>query len=321
MTATAHSSRNSGDEKALAEVHVAIHKLTGEETESVRTRHARPSFTRILVCHDGTTASLHAIEWAAHLAQGNEAHVVVASIVPPDRVANAPWALAYAAPIMSDHRVIVAKMREFCDDAAAILRSKGVDAESISTEGDPARQISEIARTHHSDLVILGAKGSGSVSRVLLGSTAESVMGRVEASVLVVRTPPRAERVLVATDGSAASHQAVAHALRYAGRKHAEVTVQHVLDAHEDAQSLPSEGLLKSVIEKLELPTPPHVTYVLDAGRPARKIVERAKRENADLIVLGARGLGRISGALLGSVSHRVANAAHTNVLVVREKE
>lgn len=320
MTSAAHTAHKPEQEETLADVHAAIHQMTGL-TEAVQMdHHERPSFARILLCYDGTPASAHALEWAAHLAAIHHSHVVVASIVPPDRLASAPWAMAYAVPALEDHRNIAAKLREICDGAADILRERGVDAESVSTEGDPAREIANLARTHHSDLVILGAKSSGSVHRVVLGSTAESVAGRVEASILVARAPPRPRRVLVATDGSAASHRAVATALRYASHTHSDITVQHVVDADEDLQSVPPEGFLKGVIDKLALPTPPHVAYVLDAGRPAREIVKRAARENTDLIVVGARGLGRISGVLLGSISHRVANAAQTNVLVVREK-
>lgn len=320
MTTAAHTTHGSTEDKTLADVHSAIQKMAGH-TEAVGRRIERPSFARILLCYDGTPASAHALEWAAHLAAMHAAHVVVASIVPPDRVSASPWAMAYAVPVLEDHRNLVARMRALADDAASDLRGRGIDAESISVEGEPAREIASIARTQRADLVVLGAKSSGSIRRALLGSTAESILGRVDASVLVARAPPRPHIIHVATDGSAPSHRAVAAALRYASHTRADVTVQHVLDTHEDVQALPPEGFLKGVIDKLDLPTPPHVKYVLDAGRPAHEIVKRAEAEHADLIVVGARGLGRITGALLGSVSHRVANASHANVLVVREKE
>jgi nucleotide-binding universal stress UspA family protein len=53
-------------------------------------------------------------------------------------------------------------------------------------------------------------------------------------------------------------------------------------------------------------------------GHPARTIVATAEELGADLIVLGSRGLGDVSGLLLGSVSHKVASLAKCNVITVK---
>lgn len=52
-------------------------------------------------------------------------------------------------------------------------------------------------------------------------------------------------------------------------------------------------------------------------GPPARTIVRFAEERDADLIVLGSRGLGDIEGYLLGSVSHKVTSLADCPVMVV----
>ncbi len=53
-------------------------------------------------------------------------------------------------------------------------------------------------------------------------------------------------------------------------------------------------------------------------GDPAEVIVDTASREKADLIVMGTRGLGRLKGLLLGSVSHKVVQHAPCSCLTVR---
>jgi nucleotide-binding universal stress UspA family protein len=53
-------------------------------------------------------------------------------------------------------------------------------------------------------------------------------------------------------------------------------------------------------------------------GQPARTIVSTAEEVQADAIVLGSRGLGDVSGLLLGSVSHKVASLAKCNVITVK---
>ena len=53
-------------------------------------------------------------------------------------------------------------------------------------------------------------------------------------------------------------------------------------------------------------------------GRPDAAIVWLAQEMGTDLVVLGSRGLGGMSRALIGSVSDSVVRHAHCPVLVVR---
>ena len=57
----------------------------------------------------------------------------------------------------------------------------------------------------------------------------------------------------------------------------------------------------------------------LDDRRPVEALVERAAEANADLLVVGSRGVHGM--AALGSVSERVAHRAGCSVLVIREKD
>lgn len=63
----------------------------------------------------------------------------------------------------------------------------------------------------------------------------------------------------------------------------------------------------------------PKVDGVVLAGSPARTIVDVAQERDADLVVMGSRGLSDLPGLLLGSVSHKVVHAMEDGaVLVVR---
>ncbi len=53
-------------------------------------------------------------------------------------------------------------------------------------------------------------------------------------------------------------------------------------------------------------------------GKPARSIVEYAKSNKMNLIVVGSRGVGDLEAALLGSVSQKVSMLAHCPVVIVR---
>lgn len=62
----------------------------------------------------------------------------------------------------------------------------------------------------------------------------------------------------------------------------------------------------------------PEILTQVKRGQPARSIVATAEEQGADAIVLGSRGLGDVSGVLLGSVSHKVASLAKCNVITVK---
>lgn len=57
---------------------------------------------------------------------------------------------------------------------------------------------------------------------------------------------------------------------------------------------------------------------VLQEGRPSTRIIEEAEKRAADLIILGNRGLGGISGWILGSTSRQVVDRCTKPVLVVK---
>lgn len=60
------------------------------------------------------------------------------------------------------------------------------------------------------------------------------------------------------------------------------------------------------------------IRNVIKEGDPARSILDLAKEENADLIVMGSRGLGGLKGLLVGSVSHKVSQLSTCSVITVK---
>lgn len=142
------------------------------------------------------------------------------------------------------------------------------------------------------------------------------------------------KNILIATDGSAAALQAVELGLELAEEHTAQVTFVHVAPA---ADVLPVAGFAmagpvsvpheldahdrSSLDEALEIAEEQDIEArtTLLVGSAAKQIVAYADVIGADLIVVGSRGLGRVSGALLGSVSRAVLRDAKRPVLIVRE--
>ena len=140
-------------------------------------------------------------------------------------------------------------------------------------------------------------------------------------------------KTLLAVDGSDNSYAAV-HALRYLAQAE-QLILLHTLDVPRPAypmmppevagehnttveQSVREEGerLLARVQSLLPLHAGPSTKH-LRLGFPAEVIVWMAKEQNADLIVMGARGLGPLKERLFGSVSHRILTLAPCATLIV----
>lgn len=134
--------------------------------------------------------------------------------------------------------------------------------------------------------------------------------------------------ILVAVDGSKESSSALADAIDLALGSNARLTILHVEPPPPGtlrttpagavvAAALPAchEKILREAVESVpnELP----VTTLLRHGAPAQEIVKAARELDNDLIVVGSRGRGRATAALLGSVSHQVLHDSPVPVLVV----
>ncbi len=139
-------------------------------------------------------------------------------------------------------------------------------------------------------------------------------------------------QIVVALDGSSGSKTALRWALREAQARSASVKAvlawtyleQRHPDGSSDFQPGYSEddakaALAAAVSEVTSEPGSPDVelTQEVVLDLPARAIVESAER--ADLVVVGARGLGGFKGLLLGSVSERVLETSPCPVVVVHE--
>jgi nucleotide-binding universal stress UspA family protein len=147
------------------------------------------------------------------------------------------------------------------------------------------------------------------------------------------------KKILVAIDGSNLAYASLDYALDLAKKYSAEVMVLTVVEmpsnsvlaqgavftpvssqSHREKLENYHKEILIEAAKKAEKSSPQiHFTTKLVEGRPAEKIVETAKLESFDLIVMGSRGLGGIKEFFLGSVSDRVADEAPCPVLIIND--
>lgn len=76
--------------------------------------------------------------------------------------------------------------------------------------------------------------------------------------------------------------------------------------------------LLKKARQKAEAKGVKDISTNLADGAPADTIVAAAEKENADMIVMGCRGLGNIAAMVMGSVSNKVNHLSQRTCLLVK---
>ena len=77
--------------------------------------------------------------------------------------------------------------RRLVEQSVQKLITRGFTAEPVCPLGKPAEEILKVASKHHADLIVMGAKGLGTIDRFLIGSVSTRVVQHSSCSVLVVR--------------------------------------------------------------------------------------------------------------------------------------
>ena len=214
------------------------------------------------------------------------------------------------------------------------LRWLGVEADVTVLRGDPQWLIPFEARKWAADLILIRAHNRTDFRNWMLGSVAKSVARNAPCSVEVIRAlsgrrrdSDGGMRILLATDGSGHSEEAVRAVAERPWPNHTEVKVMSMVNPV--AYSFEELGLYRGgkterahrvINEAARVLTGAglRVTAEVVAGRPARRIVRAAREMGADLIVVGTEDRGGLNRLLRGSVSEDVAGAAHCSVSIVR---
>ncbi|MCP5152895.1 MAG: universal stress protein [Ectothiorhodospiraceae bacterium] len=142
--------------------------------------------------------------------------------------------------------------------------------------------------------------------------------------------------ILVPIDGSEHSRKALELACELGTKLGASLHLLHVAQSLHEGKTLvlgaaavtvhaPLSELEKAGEQVIQAATRFAREHGVDAveteittGDPAKRIVEAARAEKADMVVMGSRGLSDLSGLMLGSVSHKVSHLAPCTCVTVR---
>ena len=138
--------------------------------------------TNLVVGVDGSAGSTKAVALAVEIAAGLKCLVVLAHVLPlpapmsPEVIIPLAWLddLAAAGKVM-------------LSEAAGQCAKAGVQSESRTLEGVPDQALAKLASQLGSELIAVGSRGRGPVSRLLLGSVADRLVQTAGRPVLVAR--------------------------------------------------------------------------------------------------------------------------------------
>jgi nucleotide-binding universal stress UspA family protein len=279
---------------------------------------------RILVPTDFSTRSDRAVRRACLLAAQFSASLVLVHVVDDDQPA----------------RLVEARREEattlLSELAASLGNEHKVKCEAVVALGEPCQGVLQAAEDAGADLLVMGSPRRRLLGDVFVGTTIERTLRAGRRPVLMAAAVPTGHyrRVMLAVDFSQACAAAFAAARDLGLLDEVRVTVMNAYEA--PAQSMLLTASTTTAEFKAYLATqearaaraldtflaeanfsPARRAFALIESTAAAAILKTARKEKADLVVIGTHGLGGIPRLLLGSVAEGVLRACALDVLAV----
>jgi nucleotide-binding universal stress UspA family protein len=283
----------------------------------------------IIVGFDGSAGARAALRWAMDDAMLRKSPVRLVYAIEAPVAADAvfPVDLVYTA---EGHR---RRAQELLDGAAQTRPEVLVTTDLV--DGPAVSVLCEVS--HDAQLMVLGSRGHGGFSGLLVGSVSVAVSAHAAGPVVVVRDGDAASErdrpVVVGVDDSAEAQAAVAFAAEESALRGVELVAVRAWNPppvpwRSDVRPLIADAAELETAERhllndavagwsAKYPQTP-VTTRLVAGDARRALVEASA--NAQLVVVGSRGRGGFAGLVLGSVSQHLLHHAHCTVAVARPR-
>jgi nucleotide-binding universal stress UspA family protein len=278
---------------------------------------------RILCPVDFFPASEFAARYASELAQARDAKLKLLHVISP----IVPTAYEY--PLnMAD---VIAGMEEAStrelDKLVRKFKTPDLDIQTEVRTGEIVPSIKTVISEYKPDLIAMGTHGRKNLGRWFLGSTTERLLRQSPVPLLTIspkkgRIPgPAFRRILVTTDFSAGTTDALKYAFSLAQENQARLILMHVM---QDSSQAHDKDVVRQLRAELENLVPDGVRdwctveTRLDAGAPPyRRILETVAKEKIDLLVMNIHGKGMFERAILGSNAERVVRGASCPVMLV----
>ncbi|MFN3505412.1 MAG: universal stress protein [Caldimicrobium sp.] len=286
-------------------------------------------YERILVGLDGSEESFNAFKNALSLGKQIKAEVSALYVLPISSEVSSALSLFLG---MKD--LLKKGGEKVVKEAKSIAEEEGISVKLIVEEGDPPSKIVDIIYANNINLLVIGKSGKGGFEKALLGSTASRVIGTSPVDVLVIPKNSKLnfKKILVPVDGSKYSEEAVERAIDFASYFKSSVILLSVVEIPIEFYETSTE--ISKILEHIKLEMEEffrkmkmkfkekilEVKSILLEGVIEEKILEKAKEEEVDIIIMGSHGKTGLKRLLMGSTTEKVLNLCNKPVLVVKRE-
>jgi len=210
------------------------------------------------------------------------------------------------------------------------IREEGISCEIVVRPGLAADQILHFLRERQVDRIVMGTHSPGPIGKLLVGSVAEAVLRSANVPIFIVGPDVVDARyrnyatntILCAVSLNETSYAIAEFAAELAAQHGARLVLEHVIRPQDRAEVLAGRtiddieiDLLSLVPEKLRNKI--SVQTIVVPGDPTEELLYQARAQQADLIVLGARGASAFAAVTRQGVVYKLLARSHCPVMTI----
>lgn len=294
-------------------------------------------FKRILVSLDGSELSELALPYAEELAGTFNSEVELVYVCEPDESQYRHMHHLYIEKIAE-------QMRSHIKAYHTGEKRPTARVKPIVLDGDPAAEIIDYAEKNNISLIVMVSHGRSGVMLWVMGSVAIRVIQGTSKPVLFIRasTPglkvgkrKMFSKILVPLDGSETGEVTLPYIKEFTSKLKSEVTLlqvvvpgqyvhtvgglNYVLFSEQQVETMKAEA--KQYLEEVKrslIDTEATIRSEVKTGNAAQEIIKLADETDTRLVAISTHGRSGVRRWVAGSVAHKVLQAGHTPLLLVR---
>ncbi len=296
-------------------------------------------FNKILVPLDGSDLSEKALVTAVSIARKLNSDLMLMHVIPQRNMPVPEYSEAGYDQFINRFDT---KYEDWANNYLNEVKNRYEDISNrISTHVEVGHVAYRLLETSNNvDLIVISTHGYSGLTKWILGSVTERIIGHANCPVLVVKGDQPINKILLPLDGSDYSEVAIEPAIGISNAFGGELTCFHVIEPPNDVPNSLVARLgnvdpnwdrwitdhhdeyarkyFKTLSKTLANEENGEIDMVLRKGVPADSILTYADEEDIDLIVMSTHGRSGIKKWLLGSVAERVIEKLPCHLLIIR---